>query len=852
MMKRLFSQLGIIEEESMVQIQSSLEKTHNHPRNKTQASKFQKEDEHKRQIMNKLGKNASMKNIYYLDKFNIEPDDITNRKKIVQSYIDGLFWVYNYYYRGCASWDWFYPYHYAPMFSDLSDYILDYQDITFEVGNPVDPFIQLLCCLPPQSAKLLPIPYHWLMTDPKSPLKMYYPDTFDIDPNGKVNDWEGVELIPFIDINEIMKVVEQYHPDKNVNETENMRNHCNYYTMEYRYDSTLNPYPLSSPVESVMPSIDHCRVYCKKLEMHLPDPHNLPVIDPKYFTNCRNAGLPSLFNIPVAIFHDFVSINIFGIPSRKETVIVDLLSSPLSHSQVYNILGYHCSCGYPSTYPAVITKITFPTKKYYYSQYFTKYHTLLPNYFHDLVVENMNPREQDSYHQTVSFLQDNWLKGFQHQLGTGGVNIQNISCICEVYPVIGIVEINGLRQWKYSSEPLIFPFELIYFNENPKFLPPTNIPFLDKFHINDKVIVTEPIYYKNNMLLYGKEGKITSVDSNKLNVTVNIEISEYEEPKFGYTLIKSAQTEMMTPKDASHRLKISTKALFRIIGSVVFDREFDVGLNMMIHKNNNWYILPGYISMKYDKKNYNNNNCWKDPKETSLLISGQLIENGNNNGNGNGNSNNNDNGSNYYNIMNSYFISTAAFNVIQLYVNRYYDVIDLLENSDFVYFDSNKTWGREGKVFVEEITKWKMTLAYTNIRLIPSNSMLFTSDQVKILEYSTKAVEKLEKSLNKQRITVNLSDNKLVGQSELFENVVCNSLVPKLGSRVISLGRNNIPFGLKGTVAGIHPSTGYIEVVFDKKFLSGSSLNGLCRTGYGKIVSHFDVLNISDIPTLSS
>jgi 5'-3' exonuclease len=94
---------------------------------------------------------------YYVEKFGNDLTDLVTTNfsfsaqsidsfvpRLAQEYVKGLIWCFQYYTKGCISWDWYYPYHYGPMLKDVTGVESLVKQIQFDLSSPLLPFQQLL------------------------------------------------------------------------------------------------------------------------------------------------------------------------------------------------------------------------------------------------------------------------------------------------------------------------------------------------------------------------------------------------------------------------------------------------------------------------------------------------------------------------------------------------------------------------------------------------------------------------------------------------------------------------------------------------------------------------------------
>ncbi|GKY97941.1 hypothetical protein MPSEU_000752100 [Mayamaea pseudoterrestris] len=259
---------------------------------------------------------TDLKGRYYADKFDFSPFDADKHIALRKAYMEGLVWNLKYYYEGCVSWEWYYPYHYGPFMSDLVGLDDLLAEITFEgkLGAPLKPFEQLLACLPPSHAHLLPKPYRRLMRNKTSPIADFYPPSFVIDMNGKRLPWEAVVLLPFIDSNRLINAASAVE-ENTLTDEERQRN------------SLVDTIVMSSSVTDGGDERHLSIVPFATSQWKFKKRKKAPVLHPKVLpgTETPLPGLPTLRDGSITgLWRKYIPLNVHGGRSRYKIACLEM------------------------------------------------------------------------------------------------------------------------------------------------------------------------------------------------------------------------------------------------------------------------------------------------------------------------------------------------------------------------------------------------------------------------------------------------------------------------------------------------------------------------------------------------
>ncbi|OAA74060.1 5'-3' exoribonuclease 1 [Cordyceps fumosorosea ARSEF 2679] len=459
---------------------------------------------------------------YYLQKFpeweaTAYADEQT---KLCENYVEGLQWVLFYYYRGIASWPWFYKYHYAPLISDVAKGAS--AKLQFEKGQPFKPYEQLMGVLPDRSKKIVPTAYHDLMTNPSSPIIDFYPRDFELDMNGKKMDWEAVIKIPFIDEKRLLAAMET----KNalLSDDEKARNGFGV-PLKFTYSSEVNfTYP--SPLPGIFPDVQNCR--CIENIFDLPNMEGLvyksALTDGAKLKMDALAGFPSLHTIDhTAQLIEGYGINVFQADSRNPSVVVTL-TQPEARNKTETWkarLGKKCFVGFPFLQEAKVVKVQ--------DELFT---FELGHDGVEVIMKDNTNREAADFAKEAEHL-ENW------HAKRLGITIRQVECLVGVHMLKGLLKTEeGALVKEYAENPSvrsIYASQTIVdevTNEDERFIEKAALPVEEEFPQGTRAFFLGDY-------AYGRPLEITGHIKGKIELVVSV--PKTKEPAFSRSIIQGAE-----------------------------------------------------------------------------------------------------------------------------------------------------------------------------------------------------------------------------------------------------------------------------------------------------------------------
>lgn len=760
---------------------------------------------------------------YYYEKLKLTPVDKTEHFDLRKAYIEGLQWCLAYYYKGCISWGWFFPYHYGPMLSDLRNLETIFASIKFELGSPLKPFEQLMGCLPPASSSLVPPLYQKLMTDPTSPINMFYPQDFLVDMNSKRNPWEGVNLLPFIDVKLLKDTIASRCPDSALSVNESKRN-TRGNVLLYTYDSTAHENIPSPNTKIGLTDI----VMCNSKVSTIDTPDRLDIcFKPELVPGTQHPypGFPSLNVLPVDHTElTKVGLNCFGSASKYPNLILSLHKMPELppvEQMANNIIGKSLYINWPMMHEARVVAISDASCE-----------VRLVN--KNKTVKKFNNKEAEEWQTESSAMATRYLSGCGMP-GSGGVNIGEIQYRLKLLPLQGMKSNvkTGATKKVFGTEEADVPLQLCLWQApapDPRFVEHGPLTLADRFPPASKIVLTKG-------KLRGCMGAVIGAADDGKSIGVKVHAVS-PEPPFGLAIARSIQESYVSAMDATKLMKLTSPSIFgRVTSGLFFEPgRYDIGLNLKYAEG---LCVVGYTRKQPEnngQKGKNGNKKAWSAGDSLLVVGSKRMEVGNDS-----------------RERITWQYTPKAIRLVSLYRQKFPQLFAVLIN-----FPNEKKYtasmlGPKGGDLLVSIREWLNSIETAKLPRTPISTDAMPVEAIQALQaaadarnIATKKGEPIKESLIKIPATALYREASTSATDVLTAADFNDNEAPELGDRIVNICAAGLPFGARGSVVGIHdPLTGCVEVVMDEEFIGGGTLQGACGNFRGKLCVWAHLLKIS-------
>ena len=679
----------------------------------------------------------------------------------------GLAWVLKYYYNGCRSWAWFYPYHYAPLATDLCEHNAFDGLSDFPPSEPFLPFEQLLSVLPRASQRLLPLPYQILMAS-TSPIADFYPTNFEIDMNGKKNSWEGVVLIPFIDQVRLKSSIATYINEATLSEVEIMRNRNVPQSTLFYFNLQVNE-TVPSTLKG-LPALP--RNHCAKESLTLPESD----VD---FSLCAGVhmgtfalfGFPTLKSINYQTSIKMMNVSLFRGPCRRESLAIEVNQPKLFNEAFLQLPEEQQKEEMmritDQLAEKLINKIVYVNYPYHQEarviEVATKYKLVrkLPNG----VIQSAE--NKGSWAKTIDSL------SYDFRVKKG-IDLGEIEVVLQVEPIAGMsVSENGALVKYFSNERKFhYPYQVTLFNvvnADRRYEEKPSQPIQVECPLNTTIILKDNKYY-------GAQGTVVGYSKDSKRIKVQ------------YTPL----------------LNLNTKFVYenhRNFAEVTYNQN-DIASTLGIR---NAVISQITATLKLQPSGCNIGLCMKNTaKKTKLFGYAEKRDDSN------------------------WEFTEKAILIIKEYYENFREVFDFLNNNQYsktiletqIFPTNTKQRLKQLQQFLKKYdlkSKSHISIYYTCLSanaIIESNKQLDQYKAAKLKYESEHAPEVAFFDRNQLQLPV----------SDILHTT--DSPVIRIGDRVRYIRQSSTPFGSLGVVIAVNSQTLIYTVLFDEEFIGGSIIDG--------------------------